>query len=200
MSGVWALVPAKDFARGKSRLAGALSDAARAAFAHDVFDHVLRAAFASRAVDGVLVATDSPAVGEAARRHGALVRADPPGAAALAGVIDAGLADLAARGARAGLVLMADLPMLLPEDVRDLVAKLSDHDVVVARAGDGHHTNALALAPPSRLATCFGRADSFEAHIAAARAAHLRVAVVENERVAFDVDGPDDHARWTRTA
>jgi 2-phospho-L-lactate guanylyltransferase len=194
-SGVWALVPAKSFDRGKSRLSPALSDGARVAFARALFDHVLGTLAASQTLDGILVATDSPTVAEAARALGAAVRLDPPGATTLAEVIDRGLGELAERGARTALVLMADLPRLLPDDVRALLAESASHPVVIARASDGVHTNALALSPPDCLATAFGRADSFAAHLAAARAAGLAVAVIENPRLAFDVDGPEDHAR-----
>jgi 2-phospho-L-lactate/phosphoenolpyruvate guanylyltransferase len=192
---VWALVPAKDFGRGKSRLRPALSDDARAAFARSLFDHVLGALTASQVVDRVLVATDSPVVAAAARSYHAAVRLDPPGPATLAAVVDGGLAELAARGARGALVLMADLPHLASDDVRSLVALLDDHEVAIVRADDGQHTNALALAPPTCLATAFGRPDSFAAHVAAARAAGLRVAIADSARVAFDVDSPDELAR-----
>ena len=90
---------------------------------------------------------------------------------------------------------MADLPRLCADDVRALVAAAATHDVVIVRADDERHTNALALTPPGCLPTAFGRADSFDAHLAAARAAGLRLAVVDNPRIAFDVDGPEDHAR-----
>jgi 2-phospho-L-lactate guanylyltransferase len=196
---VWALVPAKDFGRGKSRLRPALSDDARAAFARSLFDHVVGVLTASQVVGGVLVATDSPLVAAAARAHRAEVLLDPPGVATLAAVVDGGLAELAARGARAALVLMADLPHLGPDDVRALVALLDDHEVAIVRADDGQHTNALALAPPTCLATAFGRPDSFAAHVAAAHAAGLRVAIIESAGVAFDVDGPDELARLVAT-
>ena len=191
----WALVPAKAFDRGKSRLAPALPDPAREAFVQRLFEHVLATIIASRAANGILVSTDSPAVAEAARKHRAFVRLDPPGVASLAGVVDGGLIELAARGARAALVLMADLPAIQPADVRAVVALLADHQVVLVPAADGLHTNALALSPPTCLRTAFGRSDSFEAHLAAARAACLRPAILENPRLAFDVDGPEDHAR-----
>jgi len=194
---VWALVPAKAFERGKSRLAPALDDAARAAFARALFDHVLTTLTASGVVDGVLVATDSPAVASAAHDHGAFVRNDAPGATTLAAVVDDGLAELTTRGARTALVLMADLPRLAVDDVRALVTAAKSHDVVIVRADDERHTNALALSPPGCLRTSFGRGDSFDAHVASARG--LRVAIVDNARVAFDVDGPDDHARLSST-
>jgi 2-phospho-L-lactate guanylyltransferase len=192
---VWALVPVKGFERGKSRLAPALSDTARAAFARRLFEHVLGVLATSEVLAGVLVATDSAEVAEAARAHGAAVLMDVASTQTLAGVVDAGLAALSARGAGGALVLMADLPHLQPSDVRQVVAELAAHDVVLVRAGDGRHTNALALAPPNCLQTAFGQADSFAAHLAWARAAGLRLAVVDNPRIAFDVDGPDDHAR-----
>jgi 2-phospho-L-lactate guanylyltransferase len=187
---VWALVPAKDFGHGKSRLKPALDDAARARFARALFDHVLSTL--KDVVDGILVCTDSPEVAEAARHHGARVRRDD--AHGLAVIVDAGLGELRRLGASAALVLMADLPRLTADDVRQLIAPLQAHDVVLVRAQDGHHTNALALSPPDCIATAFGRADSFAAHLRAAAA--LRVCVLENARVAFDVDGPADHAQW----
>ena len=191
----WALVPAKAFTRGKSRLAPALSDAARAEFARRLFEHVLATLTASAAVDGVLVATDSDDVAAAANAHGAAVLRDVVVGAPLSAVVDAGLTELTARGATQALVLMADLPQLSADDVRALVAAFDRAQVVVVRADDGAHTNALGLMPPGCLPTRFGRDDSFAAHLADARAAGLRVAVIDNERVAFDVDGPDDHAR-----
>jgi 2-phospho-L-lactate guanylyltransferase (CobY/MobA/RfbA family) len=94
-------------------------------------------------------------------------------------------------------VLMADLPRIERGDVAELLAALADHDVALVRDHLGRHTNALALTPPTLMATCFGRDDSFAAHCAAARAAGLRTAHVKNERIAFDVDLPVDLRRLT---
>src|SRR6184192_3230086 len=134
---LWAVVPAKRFSQGKSRLKPALSDAAREDFARSLFDHVLGTL--RQVTDGILVCTDSPEVAEAAARHGARVLQDPPGKPTLAQIVDAGLRQI---DAAAALVLMADLPRLRVEDVRQIVAPLADHDVVVVRAQDGRHTNA----------------------------------------------------------
>jgi 2-phospho-L-lactate guanylyltransferase len=90
---------------------------------------------------------------------------------------------------------MADLPKIVAEDVRELARALDTHAVVVVGDAKGTHTNALGLAPPTCLRTRFGAAESFAEHRAAAEAAGLAVAVIENERIAFDVDHPADHAR-----
>src|SRR5260370_38151425 len=114
---IWALVPAKAFDRGKSRLAPALPDPARQAFAQRLFEHVLETIIASHAVDGILVSTDSTAVADAARKYRAFVRLDPPGSASLAEVVDGGMVELEARGGGTALGVRAGPPPIRPPDL-----------------------------------------------------------------------------------
>src|SRR5690606_219360 len=116
-----------------------------------LFDHVLDVVARSRAVEGVIVATDSLGVAAAARVRGAHALLDSVGPKTLASVVDAGLSVLAVRGARGALVLMADLPLLEVGDVHAVLSLLEEHTAVLVRAHDGRHTNALALAPPNGL-------------------------------------------------
>jgi 2-phospho-L-lactate guanylyltransferase len=191
----WAVVPAKSLLQGKSRLAPVLGDEDRARFARRLLDHVLDV-LEKCALDGVLVAAGGDDVAALAQARGVHVLRDR-GEGSLADVVDRALAEVASRGAASAVVLMADLPRIEPADVTALLALLADHDVAFAADHLGRHTNALALSPPTAMATCFGRADSFAAHRAAAREAGLRAAVVDSERVAFDVDVPADHERLT---
>jgi 2-phospho-L-lactate guanylyltransferase len=204
---VWAVVPAKSFATGKSRLSSVLAGPERARFAGELLDHTL-SVLGTAGLDGVLVATDGDDVAELARQHGAHVLRDdgsaPPPVPStgearsgprLAAVVDGALAEVEARGAKTALVLMADLPRIEVGDVAQLLGAVAAGTVVLAADHLGRHTNALAMSPPTLIETCFGRADSFAAHRAAVEAAGFEVAVVENERVAFDVDAPADHAR-----
>jgi 2-phospho-L-lactate guanylyltransferase len=194
-SPVWAIVPAKSLARGKSRLRPVMADAERARFARALLENTLSVLRAGP-LDGVLVATDGDDVAEVAAAYGARVRRDR-GASTLAAVVDGALAEVSALGARAAIVVMADLPRIAPGDVAALVAALEGCDVALVRDHLGQHTNALAVAPPTAIGTCFGRPDSFVAHRAAAQAAGLTVAILDNERLAFDVDAPADHAALT---
>jgi 2-phospho-L-lactate guanylyltransferase len=191
----WAVVPAKSLVRGKSRLSSALDHAARARLARTLLEHMLDVLRACP-LQGILVATDGEDVGDLATSRGASVLFDQ-GGGSLATVVDRALADVARREASAAIVLMADLPRIEPRDVAEILAALDQHDVVLVRDHLGRHTNALAMAPPTAMSTRFGRADSFEAHVAGARDAGLRVAVIDNDRVAFDVDVPADHQRIT---
>ncbi|HEY3818011.1 MAG TPA: 2-phospho-L-lactate guanylyltransferase [Polyangiaceae bacterium] len=191
----WAIVPAKSLLQGKSRLRPVLDDGERALFAQRLLEHVLDV-LASCGLDGVLVATGGDDVAALASARGAHVLRDA-GAGSLADVVDRALAEVASRGAATAVVLMADLPRIEPADVAALLAALDDHDVALVRDHLGRHTNALALTPPTAIRTCFGREDSFAAHAAAVRAAGLRAAVVESDRIAFDVDVPADHRELT---
>jgi 2-phospho-L-lactate/phosphoenolpyruvate guanylyltransferase len=191
----WAIVPAKSLLQGKSRLRPVLGDEDRARFAQRLLEHVLDVLGAC-ALDGVLVATGGDDVASLAADHGAQVLRDR-GEGSLADVVDRALAEVASRGAASAVILMADLPHIEPVDVEALLAALDEHDVALVRDHLGHHTNALAMSPPTAMATCFGRADSFAAHCAAARAAGLRTAIVDSERIAFDVDLPADHQQLT---
>ena len=187
----WAIVPAKSLRKGKSRLSPVLGDEDRALFARGLLEHVLDVLEACT-LDGVLVAAGGDDVASVAAPRGALVLRDG-GPSSLAEVVDRALAEVAARGAASAVVMMADLPLLQAEDVLGLLAALDDNDVVFVPDHVGRHTNALAIAPPTAMSTCFGRDDSFAAHRASAQAASLRATVVQSERIAFDVDVPADH-------
>jgi 2-phospho-L-lactate guanylyltransferase len=187
------VVPTKCFDHGKSRLSKRLAPPSRAEFARGLFARVVGAATACREVSGVLVATDCDCVVEAARALGVAVARDA--APSLAAVVDAALARVAAEGAGAAVVLMSDLPLIEPRDLAELARLIQSHDVVVVPDEPEVGTNALALAPPDRIATAFGSGESFARHCAAAARAGLRLCVHRSARLGFDVDGPEDLSR-----
>jgi 2-phospho-L-lactate guanylyltransferase len=191
----WGIVPAKSLVHSKSRLRPLLDDDDRARFARRLLEHVLTVLGVCE-LDGLLVATGGHDVASLAVSRGAHVLWDQRDGS-LADIVDRALAEVASRGAAAAVVLMADLPRIEPGDVRGLLAALDNDDVALVKDHLGFHTNALAMTPPRAMATCFGRTDSFAAHCAAAREAGLRTIIVENERIAFDVDVPADHQQLT---
>lgn len=191
---VWAIVPVKGFARGKSRLGDVLGDALRGAFARSLFEHVVQVLAAVEHVAGILVITDDDEVATCARERGIAVLRDPPGAS-LSQVVDAALRDASARGASAALVCMADLPKLSVDEVREVLSLLELHEVVVAPDADDLGTNLLGLAPPAIMPSCFGNGDSFRQHLLSAEQRALSAAVSRAPGICFDVDEPDDLAR-----
>lgn len=190
-SPLWALVPAKAFARGKSRLGGVLEQPKRAAFARGLFEHVTSVLRSLPAIDGVLVLTDDAEVEAAALAAGNAVQRDTA-PARLNQIVDRGLETVATWGASGALVCMADLPHLHPDEVQQAVRALDHHPVVVVPDLERAGTNMLGLRPPTRMPSCFGRADSFQQHVQAAMALALVPQVLDLPSICFDVDGPED--------
>jgi 2-phospho-L-lactate guanylyltransferase len=202
---VWALVPAKSFARAKSRLSGLLGEQERTSLAREMLEHVLEVLSGAAEIAGVMVVTDGDDVAGVARARGAVAVRDavtmgdpqrvpqtPPASPPLGSIVDAALAELSARKAGAALVLMSDLPRLTAGDVRALVEQMAEADVVAAPDLRGEGTNALGVTPPDAFRTSFGTRDSFARHLRAAEAAGLRVGVHRSFGLAFDVDEPAD--------
>jgi 2-phospho-L-lactate/phosphoenolpyruvate guanylyltransferase len=188
---VSAVVPAKAFARAKSRLVDVLDAPSRAALAREMLAHVLETLRATEEIGNIVVVTDGEDVEALALAYGARCvrdRGEPP----LRLAVDVGLDELS-QDADA-LVVMADLPWLTSTDVRSLVAGLGRADVVVAPDATRHGTNALALSSRGRMRTSFGSGESFAEHLARAKGAGLVTHVVESRGLAFDVDTPADLA------
>lgn len=191
---VWAVLPVKAFARGKSRLGQVLTDPARTAFARELFDHVVSTIAAAPSIHGTIVITDDEQVAERARALSLEIVRDPP-AAKLADVVDAGMRAALARGASAALVCMADLPRMTASDVESVVSALRMHPAVVVPDLHEAGTNVLGMAPPLAFPSCFGHRDSFQRHLARAAQNGFTPEVLRLHGLCFDVDGPEDLAR-----
>ncbi|HUH17272.1 MAG TPA: 2-phospho-L-lactate guanylyltransferase [Methylomirabilota bacterium] len=96
------------------------------------------------------------------------------------------------------VILHGDLPNLRATDVEALLSALPPGDqpgVAIApdRAGTG--TNGLVLRPPGVIPFRFGT-GSFAAHTNEVAQAGLPLVAVNRAGLAFDVDTPEDLARW----
>lgn len=190
LRGTWAVIPARSFVSGKSRLAAAVRNG-RGEVARALFDRAVAVTMRAAAIDGVLVATDGDDVVTAAREHGAMALRDTPNVP-FSRTIDRALAILAGRGAQRAIVVMADLPLLGPYHVDDVCSALDGADLVLAPDRDQLGTNALALRLPAAMPTRFGHRDSFSRHLVSAATAGLSVAMVRAHGLAFDLDTPAD--------
>jgi 2-phospho-L-lactate guanylyltransferase len=199
MNRVWAVVPAKPLGLGKSRLAGALSARQRRALTERLLRHVLGAVIAAVGAHRTVVVSRDPAVRTVARLRGAHALAER-GRGDLNRALEQGARWAARRGARAVLVVFADLPRLEAVELGAMIAAAGRAPSVVAapdRARIG--TNALLVAPPGAIGFGFG-AHSLRRHREAARKRHCRWAVVRAPGLAFDVDRPADYRAMARGA
>jgi 2-phospho-L-lactate guanylyltransferase len=188
---LWAVLPAKGFARAKSRLGEVLSDPVRSAFARGLFEHVLGTLQAAPSIRGILVLTDDDEVQALAEACGARVQRDRPDQL-LAQIVDAGLLRTVELGAEAAIVCMADLPHVSVEEFEQAACALISSSVVLAPDAGEAGTNLLGLRPPALFPSCFGHGDSFRQHAERAENLGHRVALLRAPGLCFDVDGPQD--------
>jgi 2-phospho-L-lactate/phosphoenolpyruvate guanylyltransferase len=192
MSRTRIIVPHRGLAAAKTRLAPVLDHDERIALARTLLVRVL--GVARQAGDDVVVITPAaelePIVAEAGARL-----AVQRGMGLNAG-LDQAREAAEADGVDRLVILHGDLPNLAADDVRTLVAAaVGERSVAIAPDRLGTGTNGLVLAPPGVIGFRFGT-GSFAAHRTEAQAAGVEPAIVARPGLAFDLDTPEDLARW----
>jgi 2-phospho-L-lactate guanylyltransferase len=192
----WAIIPAKPFHSGKSRLASLLGVDERAALNRRLFGRVLDAALGTFPADRILVVTKDALLLALMRGQGlhALEDTDDGLNPALA----LGCGHALERGARSIVVVSSDLPHVMTADVAALRSAAGDAPgCVIAPDEQEQSTNALALTSPDPDFFQFGP-GSFQAHIASAKARQLPVRILRRPGLAVDLDTPENYRRFAR--
>lgn len=195
MSGELAIVvPAKDPAAAKSRLAPILSAEARRELATVLFRETLRFFRGAFAELPLVVVTDGAAFADEAARAGATVLRD--GGSGLTAAVELATAWSVDHRYRAQLVIPSDIGAL----ERDEVARLIQHprqapSVILCPSADEGGTNALLTAPPDAVPVWYG-VGSFERFRREAAARGIRADVVRLPSLALDLDTPEDVKRF----
>lgn len=188
---IWAIVPVKPLRRGKSRLAGALSEDERAELNQSLLQHTLNVLKDIKELEQVLVVSRDPHALAVARQYGArTVRED--GQPELNTALTRATVIAQIHATRGVLILPADLPLISREDVLTLTAKAVEPPVVVI-APDRHRkgTNALLICPSGLIEYDFGE-NSFQRHCERAKQAGARLEIVELPSLGLDLDLPED--------
>jgi 2-phospho-L-lactate guanylyltransferase len=188
---LWAIVPVKPLRRGKSRLAGMLSEDERTILNQDLLEHTLKVLTELKELDQVLVVSRDPHALTIARNHGAkTVQED--GQPQLNTALARATVVAQVHSIRGILVLPADLPLLTPDDVIALIDRAAKPPVVViAPDRHGKGTNALLMVPAGQIEYDFGE-DSFQRHCERARKSGARLEIVELPSLGLDLDLPED--------
>jgi 2-phospho-L-lactate guanylyltransferase len=191
---IWAVVPVKDTAGAKQRLAGFLPAHARQQLALAMFEDVLQAVAAVPELTGIAVVTVDPAAADLALRLGARVWSD--GARdGHTGAVTAAARRLAAEGS-AMLTIPGDVPLVTAADIRHLLdIHRRKPGFTIAPARDERGSNAIVCSPADLVPLRFG-ADSFFPHLAAAQACGVDPTTVHLPRIALDIDEPADLAEF----
>jgi 2-phospho-L-lactate guanylyltransferase len=198
---LWTILPLRGFADGKSRLAPVLDAAGRARLNRELLAHTLEVVTGWSRVPGrTIVVSPCPDVLAFAREAGATAVNEGLRALGQSGAVRLGEARAAALGATHVLALPCDLPRLSVGALRALTTLGRGGQYVILapdRAGTG--TNAVLVGVGTGFEFAFGPA-SLAAHQAAARRAGLTVLMARRGELEFDLDTPDDLARWRTPA
>ena len=184
------LVPIKNTASAKQRLASILDQPARTQFAQAMLTDVLTTLhqWKNRPRVGI-VTSDSYAMKLASEyRFEVIPDPDNPG--------ETGAIEMATRvcvedGAESALVIPADIPLIQSWELDEIYKHAPAEGSVLVPAGDGRGTNAALRRPANLFPLRFGN-DSFKPHHAAAKATGKPCIVLNLPGIAVDVDNPPD--------
>ena len=190
---LWAIVPVKPLRRGKSRLAGALSEDERANLNEELLAHTLQTLSELNELEQVLVVSRDPHALTIARNYGARTVLEDGQPHLNTALMRATVVEklYATSGV---LVVPVDLPLLTREDLLAMIERSATPPVVVI-APDRHEkgTNALLMSPAGVIEYDFGE-GSFQRHCERARQAGARLEVVKLPSLELDLDLPEDLA------
>lgn len=188
---LWAIVPVKPLRRGKSRLAGALTEEERTILNRELLERTLKTLAPLKELDQILVVSRDPQALTIARNHGAkTVRED--GQPHLNTALARATVVAQVHATQGVLILPADLPLLTEDDVLTLIDRAAKPPVVVI-APDRHRrgTNALLMVPAGLIEYDFGE-NSFQRHCERAKKAGANLQIVELPSLGLDLDLPED--------
>lgn len=195
-SSLWAVVPAKQLAHSKTRLAAILNADERYDFVMAMLSDVLATLKASP-VDGVLVVTSDERIVELATAMGVdgLVLKEDLG---ICDALDQAAVRLKQEGIEHMLVVPSDVPSIRVEDIEILI---SSHGVspavTLVEAGRDGGTNALICSPPDAIAFLFGK-QSAARHKKAAKAAGIDPVTLNVSGLITDIDIPEDLLNFSK--
>jgi 2-phospho-L-lactate guanylyltransferase len=189
------LVTVKEPERAKFRMAPLLSAAERARIAWAMFEDAVQALQPLSGSHEVALVTNSSRAAERARQIPWRVLWETEQISESASV-DQASAKLAAEGVEAVLRIPADIPLLRSEDIRMILAESGPHrSAVLVPSWDRMGTNAVLRIPPTLFPSRFGH-NSLVLHTQEARRAQATLKILENERLALDLDDASDLLRF----
>ncbi len=194
---VWVIVPVKPLKLAKSRLAEVLTPEERQKLASAMLRHVLSVVGNVPKVAGTLVISRDNKALSIAREYGANT-VQESGAPELNAALTRATQVLTSWRCDAVLVLPADLPLLCPDDVTNII-NLGKREMTMVIASDRNNdgTNALFLRPPGFIPYSYGK-DSYQRHIGLAYEAGVDVREYHSPRLHLDIDYPEDLERYHR--
>lgn len=184
-----AIVPVKGLAEAKKRLANYLGPSERKRLVLAMLIDVLSALHRSRMfVEVLVISPDESLAREVSRSNSSFVRQSGTG---LNSAVHQAVQLALDREVSAITTVLADLPLLEPRDVEELVQISRETPRVVLVPSSKGGTNIMLRAPPDVVVTSYGR-WSYGKHLRSAQEKGVAAYSVSNPRISFDVDTIED--------
>jgi 2-phospho-L-lactate guanylyltransferase len=189
------LVPVKNLATAKQRLASLLSQPSRTELARTMLLDVLEVLGEWKNRPAVSIVTSDPFAVDLAQQFDFEVIADNANRSET-DAIEMATRMCELRGIDNTLVIPADIPLIRVWELEKILEGAPEQGSVLAPAADGRGTNAAFRRPAGLFPLRFGN-DSFKPHLAAARATRKPCTVLSLPGIALDVDNPSDLRQLT---
>ena len=184
------LIPVKNLASAKQRLAAILEQQTRTELARAMLRDVLETLAGWRNCPEVGIVTSDPFALQLAQKFQFTVIADNNNRSET-DAIEIATRYCESHGIDDSLVIPGDIPLIQSWELEEIVAAAPAEGSVLIPAADGRGTNAIWRRPANLFPARFGN-DSFKPHHAAALATGKPCVVISLPGIALDVDNPSD--------
>ena len=194
----WLLIPVKSLKTGKSRLSKVLSGRQRQQLNEFFLRHIVQVAKDYSTEDRTTIITECNSVALLARSLGVRV-IKQTGTLGLNQAAEQGVEKLRANGADNILIIASDLPTIRASDLAEVAVRGMGSRIVICPDKSRTGTNAIYLAAETQIRFQFGP-NSFVRHCREAEILGIAPVIHFNDRIAMDVDVPDDLLFWRDTS
>lgn len=188
------LIPVKSLYDGKSRLSSVLGDDERCSLNQLLLERTVQ--LAKECTSIVVLITGCKKTFDFMQKLDVITLLETP-IKGLNGALEQGTDFLRSKKVEKILILPSDLPKITKSDIEALLVSDEDEVVIVTdRIQSG--TNALLVSPKMRFTYHFGE-NSLDLHIEEAGKRDLKVSVIQEENVSFDLDTPEDYLEYIQS-
>jgi 2-phospho-L-lactate/phosphoenolpyruvate guanylyltransferase len=192
-----AIVPVKNFERGKSRLASLLTVKERIKLSELFLDNTLNTLTKTPVISQSVIISSDKRAEESVKKYDAIFLGEKKdkGVNAAVALADTHISEYAVD---ASIVIPQDLPLLLPEDIECIytAADKNERCLVICPSLRFDGSNALLRRPPLLLKTNYDN-DSYNIHIKNAEASNACVKSIHIKRIMIDIDTIEDIIKLT---
>jgi 2-phospho-L-lactate guanylyltransferase len=184
------LIPVKNLANAKQRLAAVADQASRTELARAMLADVLTAVAAWQNRPEIGIVSSDPFAFDLAHHFDFEIIPDDANRGET-DAIEMATRLCEARGIDSTLVIPADIPLIQAWELEAILRASPSEGTVLVPASDGRGTNAAWRRPAGLFPLLFGN-DSFKPHLAAARATLKPCVILSFRGIGLDIDNPSD--------